>query len=108
VDLREANVSAQVTDELPASAEAVRISGVILRFERVPAAGGGYIAAVVLKLRADHTDGAPFIDEVYRADVAAEGRSLVATVDALGNAVDRIFAEFHADLVKAREVADAR
>ena len=106
--LREAEIAPIVTDELPASQSAVRISGVILRFERVPTADSGFLAAVVLKLRADRADGTPYIDDVYRADVAAEGKSLAATVDALGKAVDQIFAEFHADLIKHREAADAR
>ena len=106
--LRQAEVAPLVIDELAASQAAVRISGVILRFERVPTVDGGFIASVVLKLRADRVDGTPYFDEVYRAEVAADGKALSASVDALGRAVDRIFAEFHADLVKAREAADAR
>ncbi len=106
--LREADIAPLVIDALPASQEAVRISGVILRFERVPTVDGGFLASVVLKLRADRADGSPYFDEVYRAEVPAEGNSLGASVDALGRAVDEIFAEFHAELVKHREVADAR
>ena len=106
--LREAGIAPLVIDELAASQAAVRISGVILRFERVPTLQGGFVASVVLKLRADRADGTPYFDEVYRAEVAAEGKALTASVDALGRAVDQIFAEFHADLVKAKETADAR
>lgn len=108
VELREAGIAPLVIDELAASIAALRISGVILRFERVPTGDGGYLAAVALKLRADRADGSPMIDEVYRADVVAEGKSLIATSDALGAAVDRIFAEFHGDLVKQRGAIDVR
>lgn len=106
--LRQAQVSSLVTDELPASRNAVRISGVILRFERVPTEDGRQIAAVVLKLRANRPDGSPLIDEIYRADEAAENLRLGATADALGRALDAIFAEFHADLLAKRESFDVR
>lgn len=108
VELREAAIAPLVTDELAASQEASRISGVILRFDRVPTPQGGFLAAVALKLRADRPDGTPFIDEVYRADVPADGKSLGATVDALAEAVDDIFAEFHRDLVAQPGTDDAR
>ena len=105
--LRQANVSAQVTDELPASAQAVRISGVILRFDRVPIAGGGYNAVVALKLRADAPDGRPMIDEFYRAEVPAAAVELKATVDAYGAALDQIYAQFYGDLRKHGDRANA-
>ncbi|GAA0714466.1 ABC-type transport auxiliary lipoprotein family protein [Dokdonella soli] len=98
--LRDANVAAQVTDELPASHPAIRVSGTILRFDRVPSAAGGYDAVVALKLRADARDGTPFVDDYYRAEKAADGADLKATVDAYGAALDEIFARFHADLRK--------
>jgi ABC-type uncharacterized transport system auxiliary subunit len=96
--LREAHVAAQVTDELPASQPAIRVRGIILRFDRVPTAAGGYSAVVALKLRADGVDGAPIIDDYYRADVPAVGNELKATVEAYGNALDTMFAKFDADL----------
>lgn len=105
---RLALVSNLVTDELPASQTAVRISGVILRFERVPTEDGRQIAAVVLKLRANRPDGSPIIDEIYRADERAENLRLGATADALGRALDTIFAEFHADLAATQERLDVR
>lgn len=107
VDLRDAKVSAQVTDELPASADAVRISGVILRFDRVPVAAGGYNAVVALKLRADAPDGHALIDEYYRAELPAGGAELKATVDAYGAALDQIYAQFYADLRKHGDRPDA-
>jgi uncharacterized lipoprotein YmbA len=99
--LRGAKISAQVTDELPASSAAVRISGVILRFDRIPiAAGGGFNAVIALKLCADAPDGVPLLDEYYRAEVPASGASVKATVDAYGAALDQIYAQFYADLRK--------
>ena len=107
LQLREAKVSAQVTDELPASSEAVRISGVILRFDRVPIAAGGFNAVVALKLRADAPDGQPLLDEYYRAELPASGPTVKATVDAYGAALDQIYAQFYADLRKHGDRANA-
>lgn len=100
--LREAKLSAQVTDELPASQPAVHISGIILRLDRVPQ-DTGFRAVVGLKLRADGPDGTPLLDEYYRADKPAAGNDVKSTVDAYGAAVDEVFAKFYADLrVRAR------
>ncbi|HEU4665576.1 MAG TPA: ABC-type transport auxiliary lipoprotein family protein [Dokdonella sp.] len=96
--LRASKVATQVTDELPASNTAVRISGIILRFDRVPTANGGWSAVVALKLRADGGDGRPIVDDYYRADEAVAGNDIRSTVDAYGAALDRIYAQFHADL----------
>lgn len=96
--LRAAHVAAQVTDELPASQPAIRVRGIILRFDRVPTAAGGYSAVVALKLRADGVDGVPLVDDYYRAEVPATGAELKATVAAYGNALDTLFAKFEADL----------
>ena len=98
--LRDSKIAAQVTDELPASHPAMRIGGVILRFDRVPVAGGGFSVVVAMKLRADDVEGLPLIDDYYRADMPAAGADLNATIDAYGAAVDRVFAEFYADLGK--------
>ncbi|HEY6942813.1 ABC-type transport auxiliary lipoprotein family protein [Dokdonella sp.] len=96
--LRASKIAAQVTDELPASNAAIRVSGIILRFDRVPTANGGWSAVVALKLRADGRDGRPIVDDYYRADEAAAGNDIKSTVDAYGAALDRIYAQFHADL----------
>lgn len=106
--LRDAEIAPVVIDLLPASEPAVRISGAILRFERVPTADGGQLASVALKLRVDQADGTPMIDDIYRADALAPGKSLGASTDAIGAAIDQVFAEFHADLIKQREPVDAR
>jgi ABC-type uncharacterized transport system auxiliary subunit len=105
--LRNTHVATQVTDELPASQRAVRISGIILRFDRVPAADGGHHAVIGLKLRADKSDGTPLLDEYYHADKPAESNELKATVDAYGAALDEIFAQFYGDLRKHAGAADA-
>lgn len=105
VQLRRAKVAALVTDSLPASRPALRVGGVILRLDRVPQMAGGYEVAVVLKLRADRADGSPLIDELYAThEVAADAR-LASTVEAYGIAIDRLLAEFQADLL-ARGSAD--
>jgi len=96
--LRDTNVAARVTDELPASHPAVRISGTILRFDRAPNASGGYTATVAIKLRADDDQGLPMLDDYYRAELPAEGNDVKATVDAYGAAFDKVFAEFYVDL----------
>jgi ABC-type uncharacterized transport system auxiliary subunit len=102
--LRASKIAAQVTDELPASSPAIRISGIILRFDRVPAAAGGWTAVVALKLRADALDGRPIVDDYYRAEEAAAGNDIRSTVDAYGAALDRIYAQFHADLRQRGDV----
>jgi len=88
---------------LPASHPAVRIGGVILRFDRVPVAGGGYKAIIALKMRADDAGGLPMIDDYYRAELAAGGNDVKSTVEAYGAALDQIFAQFYADLRKRGE-----
>jgi len=98
--LRELRISPQVTDELPASHPSVRISGIILRFDRVPVPGGGWNAVVALKLRAEARDGTPLVDDYYRAEQAAADTGMKATVDAYGRALDSIYARFHDDLRK--------
>jgi uncharacterized lipoprotein YmbA len=98
VQLRDAKIGAQVTDQLPASHPALRISGTILRFDRAPNPGGGTIATVALKLRADDANGTPIIDDYYHAELPAARGDLKATVDAYGAALDQIYAKFYADL----------
>lgn len=106
--LRESRMAWQVTDELPASHAAIRISGIILRFDRVPTAGGGFNAEVALKLRANAVDGVPLVDDYYHAEVPAAAADMKATVDAYGAALDSIYAQFRQDLVERRANAHAR
>lgn len=108
VQLRDAHLAMQVTDELPASQSSIRLSGVILRFDRVPSTGGGFSAAVALKLRVNALDGSPLIDEYYHAEVPADAADVKSTVDAFGSAVDTIYAQFFADLRKHGNLAHAQ
>ena len=108
IELRDAAVAPLVTDELAASQAALRISGSILRFERVPGVDGGFLASVVVRIRVDRPDGTPQLDEIYHADVAAADKSLGATAVALSRAVDQAFAEFHADLLQSEVNEHAR
>lgn len=108
IELRDAAIAPLVTDELAASQAALRVSGTILRFERVPAVAGGFIASVVLRLRVDRPDGTPQLDEIYHADSAASDQKLGSTAVALSSAVDQIFADFHGDLLKSEVYEHAR
>lgn len=102
--LRKTSVAAGVTDELPASRPSIRISGIILRFDRAPNAAGGFTATVALKLRADDESGIPMLDDYYRAEKPAADATMRATVDAYGAALDQVFADFYADLRKQGEL----
>jgi cholesterol transport system auxiliary component len=106
--LRDAQAAARITDELPASEPAIRVSGIILRFDRVPTAQGGFNAVVGLKLRADAQGGMPVVDDYYRAEKAAADATMKATVDAYGAALDEIFAKFMTDLEQRGSDAHAR
>ena len=96
--LRDTNVAAQVTDELPASHPALRISGVILRFDRVRGDGRQH-ADVAMQLRVEHS-GDLLFEQVYRASQDAAADDLNSTVQAFGAALDRIYGQFLGDLAK--------
>ncbi|HEX7915889.1 ABC-type transport auxiliary lipoprotein family protein [Rudaea sp.] len=96
--LRDAGVSALVTDRLPASVEALRVRGRILRYERVPQAQGA-VAEVAFEMRVEQDSGEPLLEQSYRAEQAAAGETMAATAQAFGTAVDAAFAKFQADLV---------
>lgn len=106
--LREAGLSREVTDELPASHAAIRVHGIILRLDRVPKGDGSWSVAVLLKLRADAPDGTPLVDEFYRDEEAVATADLNASVDAYGVVLDRLFARFYADLRKHGDTTNAR
>lgn len=96
--LRDAGVSALVTDRLPASTQALRIKGRILHYERVQQAQG-VIAQVAFEMRVEQDSGEPLLEQRYEASEAAANASMAATVSAFGAAVDTVFAKFQADLV---------
>jgi uncharacterized lipoprotein YmbA len=96
--LREGNVSPVVADRLPTSISAVRISGVVDRFERVRREDGWY-AEVRIELRADvGEEPLPAILRTYEAAIAAEGESIQATVRAFAAATDQVLGAFATEL----------
>jgi cholesterol transport system auxiliary component len=98
--LRDANVSPIVADRLPTSVSAVRVSGVVDRFERVKRADGWY-AEVRIEFRADVGDEPlPAVLKSYEAAVPAGGESIEATVRAFAAAVDQVLGAFAADLAQ--------
>jgi cholesterol transport system auxiliary component len=99
--LRDAGVSRIVTDRLPNEIDALRIEGRLERFERVQRADGWAIA-VGLSLRADARDGKPpLVMKEYVEEAAAGGASVRDSVEAMGAALDRIYAAFVRDLDEA-------
>jgi uncharacterized lipoprotein YmbA len=99
--LRQAQVAPLVVDRLPAQSAAVRVTGRIERFERIPA-GDGWRVSVALGLRADRPGReGPLMVRRYREDVAVSGNTVADSVQSIGAALDRIFAAFVADLANA-------
>lgn len=101
--LREAKAAPLVTDRLPASTDALRVSGVIFRFDRARLAEG-YAAKVTLQLRVER-GGTLLSERVYRAEVPAGGGEINASVTAFGAALDQIYAEFLGDLAQLKLAA---
>ncbi len=97
--LRDGGVSPLVSDRLPASVQALRVQGRILRYERVKSAGGAVAASVAFEMRVEHGGGEPLLEQRYSAEQAAGDDSMAGTVAAFGGAVDAAFAKFQADLV---------
>jgi cholesterol transport system auxiliary component len=95
--LRDSGVSPLVTDRLPASTQALRIHGQIVRYERVKR-DTGFVAVVALQMRVDQDQGEPLLEKTYRAEAPAVDANMPSTVDAFGGAVDQVFAAFYADL----------
>lgn len=100
--LRAQNMARLVTDSLPSQLDSLRVRGRILRLERVPDGADGWRVGVSLLLRADARDGAPpLLDRRYATEQDASGASVGDSVDAIGMAIDRLFAEFGNDLAAA-------
>ena len=95
--LRDSGISPLVTDRLPASTQALRIHGSIVRYERVKR-DTGFVIVVALQMRVDQDQGEPLLEKTYRAEAPAADANMGATVDAFGVAVDQAFAAFYADL----------
>ena len=99
--LRNENIAPVVTDRLPVSLNAVRVSGLVERFERVKE-NEAWSVVVRVELRVDHGDqGLPVLLESYEVVEAADGESIQATVRAFARATDEINTRFVADLRKA-------
>ena len=95
--LRDSGISALVTDRLPASDQALRIRGRIVRYERVERAEKSYDVQVALEIRVEQDSGEPLIEQTYSADAKADDATMASTVRAFAIAVDQVFAKFYAD-----------
>ncbi len=96
--LRARSAARLVTDRLPPSIDSLRISGRILRFERVKQ-GDAWLAGVRLELRVEHgAQHAPLLLSEYADEVPAETESIQATVRAFATAIDQCFSAFWTDL----------
>ncbi len=97
--LRDAKLSDVVTDRIPNEVDALRIEGRLERFERIRVAENEWKVVAMLSLRADLRDGKPpLLLREYTQDGPAAGPSVRDSVNALGEAMDRIYAEFLRDL----------
>ncbi len=96
--LRDSGIATLVTNRLPASNQALRVRGSILRYERIKRDQGGYEVAVAFEMRVEQDSGEPIIEQTYTAQAAAADDTVAGTVRAFGAAVDQAFARFYADL----------
>lgn len=95
--LRDSGVSNLVTDTLPASDQALRVQGTIVRYERVQN-GQTYSAHVAFDIRVEQDSGEPVLEQTYAGDADAPDATIAGTVQAFGTAVDQAFAKFYGDL----------
>jgi ABC-type uncharacterized transport system auxiliary subunit len=97
--LRDEGIAPTVADRLPSGIGALRVVGLIERFERVET-DDGWAADVRLEMRVDTEDAAalPLVLKTYAATERADSDTIQATVRAFGRAVDRVFDAFVADL----------
>jgi len=98
--LRDSGISALVTDRLPASDQALRIRGRILRYERVERAEKAFDVQVAFEMRVEQDSGEPLIEQTYAAQASAADATMAATVRAFAAAVDEAFGKFYADLAR--------
>lgn len=98
--LRDAGASHIVADRLPSEIPTVDVEGRISRFERVKT-DTGYRVAVGFTLRADVQDDGrpPLVIKDYFVEVPVQGETVRDSVNAMGTAVDQLYAEFVGDLV---------
>lgn len=106
--LRDAGVARIATDRLPTEVDALHVEGRIVRLERVRTASGGWNVAVGFALRAD-VDGdgkPPLVLKEYQLEEPVQGESVRDSIDVMGAAIDRIYADFVADLVAGAQRQD--
>jgi cholesterol transport system auxiliary component len=102
--LRDAKVSDVVADRIPNQVDALRIEGRLERFERIRVSENEWKVAAAVALRVDLRDGKPpLLLREYVQELPAAGPSVRDSVNALGAAIDRIYAEFQRDLEAAIE-----
>ena len=94
--LRQAKVAPLVTDRLPASTDALRITGLIVSFDRAKK-DGSWVARVAVQLRVERKD-VLLSERAYHVEIPAASQDLKATIDAFGKAMDQIYGEFMTDL----------
>jgi uncharacterized lipoprotein YmbA len=104
--LRDSGIATLVTNRLPASNQALRVRGSILRYERIKR-DQGYDAVVAFEMRVEQDSGEPIIEQTYTAQVAAADATVAGTVRAFGAAVDQAFAKFYGDLAALSKDAHA-
>lgn len=93
--------SGVVADRLPLQIQALRVGGLIERFERVKSADG-WNAVVRLELRVDRTESQlPVLLKTYESTQRADGESIQATIRAFAAAIDDAFGQFVADFAAA-------
>ncbi len=96
--LRQAQPTATVADEAGRALWDYRISGRVLRFERLRVSGGWQIA-LELELRVDAAgERRPLLVKSYARDPVASGESMEATVQAFSQGTAEIFGNFVTDL----------
>lgn len=96
--LRDSGIATLVSDRLPASVQALRVQGRILRYERIKRESG-VVAAVAFEMRVEQDTGEPLLEQSYSAEQPAADDSMAATVRAFADAVDLTFGKFQADLI---------
>lgn len=104
--LRDSGIATLVTDRLPASNQALRIRGNILRYERIKR-DQGYEVAVAFEMRVEQDSGEPVIEQTYAAQAVAADATIEGSVRAFGTAVDHAFAKFYSDLAALTKDAHA-
>jgi cholesterol transport system auxiliary component len=95
--LRDSGIATLVTNRLPASNQALRVRGSILRYERIKR-DQGYEVAVAFEMRVEQDSGEPIIEQTYTAQAVAADATIAGSVRAFGIAVDQAFAKFYGDL----------